>query len=256
MNNRYPQASDRLVERQIGAATRRSFLTGGLAALAGFGAFRWIDTRRLDQGVAGPLRNALEANGRLAQAYSRPSRLAREFPAASAEVPRVNGTIGIDDDDFDPSRWSLAVDGLADRSGTGRLPLAAIQSLPKVDFVTELKCVEGWSKRVQWGGARLADFARQYAPASVGQDGYVALATPDGAYYVGLDMASAMHPQTLLCYEMNGQPLAAEHGAPLRLVIPIKYGIKNLKRIGRISFTRTRPPDYWAERGYDYYAGF
>ncbi len=84
---------------------------------------------------------------------------------------------------------------------------------------------------------------------------YAAIETPDGEYYVGLDMASALNPQTLLCYEMNGQPLTPQHGAPLRLVIPLKYGIKNLKRIGTIRFTDVRPADYWAERGYDWYAG-
>lgn len=83
----------------------------------------------------------------------------------------------------------------------------------------------------------------------------MSLETPDGGYYVGLDMESALHPQTLLCYEMNGQPLSLEHGAPLRLVIPVKYGIKNIKRIGTIRYTDTRPADYWAERGYDWYAG-
>ena len=84
---------------------------------------------------------------------------------------------------------------------------------------------------------------------------YVMLSTPDGAYYVGLDIESALHPQTLLCYEMNGQPLTRGHGAPLRLAIPVKYGIKNIKRIGTIRFTDERPADYWAERGYDWYAG-
>ena len=84
---------------------------------------------------------------------------------------------------------------------------------------------------------------------------YVSMETPDGAYYVGLDMASALHPQTLLCYEMNGKPLTADHGAPLRLAIPVKYGIKNIKNIGKIKFTDERPKDYWAELGYDWYAG-
>ena len=63
----------------------------------------------------------------------------------------------------------------------------------------------------------------------------------DAAYYAGLEMASALHPQTLLCYEMNGQPLTPEHGAPLRLVTPLKYGIKHLKRIGSIAFADSRP---------------
>jgi DMSO/TMAO reductase YedYZ molybdopterin-dependent catalytic subunit len=68
-------------------------------------------------------------------------------------------------------------------------------------------------------------------------------------------MRSALQSQTLLCYEMNGSPLAIENGAPLRLVIPTKYGIKNIKRIGTITYTDQRPADYWAEEGYDWYAG-
>jgi DMSO/TMAO reductase YedYZ molybdopterin-dependent catalytic subunit len=64
-----------------------------------------------------------------------------------------------------------------------------------------------------------------------------------------------MHPQTLLAYEQNGKPLTDEHGSPLRLVIPVKYGIKNIKRVGRIEYTNDRPADYWAEEGYDWFAG-
>jgi len=139
--------------------------------------------------------------------------------------------------------------------------------LPRVEMTTELKCIEGWSTIVTWAGARLADFAATYQPAT--RQGtapdvrnrpdelvrYVSLVTPDGGYYVGMDMESALHTQTLLCYEMNGQPLSMEHGAPLRLVTPVKYGIKHIKRVGRISFTDKRPADFWAERGYDWYSG-
>ncbi len=243
------------VRNEIGSRTRRSFLTGGIATLAGAAAYGWIRTRTPENGIAWPLRRSLETNEQLARAYFRPTRLAPEFDTGSAEMPPANGNIGLEDD-FEASRWSLQVSGLAAMGGRATVTLAAIRTLPKVEFVTELKCVEGWSRRVRWGGARLADFARQFPPAHNGPDAYVGLTTPDGDYYVGLDMASALHPQTLLCYEMDGRPLTNEHGAPLRLVIPIRYGIKNLKRIGTISFTNTRPPDYWAERGYDYYAGF
>ena len=132
------------------------------------------------------------------------------------------------------------------------LSLDDVKALPRVEQTTELKCIEGWSTVVHWAGARLADLAAQtglasragrpYDPARAPGDllEYVGMATPDNAYYVGLDMASALHPQTLLCYEMNGQPLTADHGAPLRLVIPVKYGIKNIKRIGTILLLR--PP--------------
>lgn len=124
---------------------------------------------------------------------------------------------------------------------------------------------------MQWAGVSLFDFAKHYrlgtrsgnAPDPDGNPNdllpYVGLETPPGddgyRYYVGLDVDSALHPQTLLCYEMNGQPLSLGHGAPLRLAIPVKYGIKNIKRIASIRFTEPRPRDYWAENGYDWYAG-
>ena len=84
---------------------------------------------------------------------------------------------------------------------------------------------------------------------------YVGLETPYGEYYVSLDMESMLHPQTTLADMMNGAPLGPDHGEPLRLIIPIKYGIKNLKCIGKIFLAENRPPDYWAENGYDWYAG-
>jgi DMSO/TMAO reductase YedYZ molybdopterin-dependent catalytic subunit len=106
---------------------------------------------------------------------------------------------------------------------------------------------------VTWAGCRFSDFVSRYHTS--GLEKYVSLKTPDELYYVGLDMKSALHPQTLLCYEMNGSPLTIDHGAPLRLVTTVKYGIKSIKRIGTIAFTNDRPADFWAERGYDWYAG-
>ena len=65
----------------------------------------------------------------------------------------------------------------------------------------------------------------------------------------------ALHPQTLLCDESNGKPLFFVHGGPLRLVTTVKYGIKSIKWLSRLRFQDERPADYWAERGYDWYAG-
>ncbi len=148
------------------------------------------------------------------------------------------------------------------------LTLDDIRNLPRTEMTTELKCIEGWSAIVNWAGARFSDFADEFKPATINDNSsdsrsslaknlvrYVSMETPDGGYYVGFDMESAMHPQTLLCYEMNGQPLTLEHGAPLRLVTATKYGIKSIKRIGRIEFTDEQPDDFWAERGYDWYSG-
>jgi DMSO/TMAO reductase YedYZ molybdopterin-dependent catalytic subunit len=134
-----------------------------------------------------------------------------------------------------------------------------IKALPRTEMITEFKCIEGWSTIVHWAGVRFSDFAMQYAGKVRQEDlpPYVSLTTPDKKYYVGWDIQAILHPQTLLAYEMNGEPLRPEHGAPLRIASPTKYGIKQIKRIGRIEFTDERPADFWADPqyGYDWYAG-
>lgn len=235
------------LDRQMARMTRRSLLSGGSAALAGGIAWEWLRTRPLDEGVPSPLRAGLDANDRLAQNYFREAALARTFPPSYVQSLPVNGAVGIEDDP--DANWRLSFGGRS-------LSLRDIQALPRMTMITELKCIEGWSRIVQWGGARFSDFFARFDQGAHSGAKYVSLETPDGDYNVGLDIASAMHPQTLLCYEMNGQPLTSGHGAPLRLVTPVKYGIKNLKRIGKIDFSDSRPRDYWAERGYDWYAGF
>jgi hypothetical protein len=254
---------DDAVEQLIQRKTRRSFLVGGIAALAGLTGWTWLRTREKDGGVPWPFRRMLEFNERLAQGYYLEARLAPTFPREHAAEPRINGRIGMPVG-LDPTPWKLRVEG----GGPPRThTLDDLKALPRVEMVTELHCIEGWSQIVYWAGARLADFIAQCplaAPAGKLPDPqrfredlypYVALATADRGYYVGLDLASALHPQTLLCYEMNGQPLTGAHGAPLRLVTCVKYGIKSIKWLSTIRFTDQRPADYWAERGYDWYAG-
>lgn len=137
------------------------------------------------------------------------------------------------------------------------LTIEDLLALPKVELVTEFKCIEGWSQVVHWGGVRLRDLIEAYPPAKV--DGreprYVYMETPDGDYYGGYDLQAARHPQSLLVTEMAGVPLTMEHGAPLRLHMPIKYGYKQLKRIGVIAYADVKPDDYWTKLGYDWYAG-
>jgi hypothetical protein len=147
------------------------------------------------------------------------------------------------------------------------LTMEDIRKLPHVEMVTEFKCIEGWSEIVSWGGVRLRDLLAEFPPYignasqfhptefAAALPEYIAFETPDGQYYVGIERQVALHPQTLLVYEMNGQPLTPDHGAPLRLVTPLKYGIKQIKQIGRITYTDQRPRDYWYEQGYDYSAG-
>jgi hypothetical protein len=138
------------------------------------------------------------------------------------------------------------------------LSMDDLRRLPHRELITQFKCIEGWSQIVRWGGVRLADFINAYPPAKTRQGRrprYIYMETPDGEYFCGFDMAACMHPQSLLVYEMSGQPLTPGHGAPLRLAMPIKYGYKQIKQIGLICYTDTRPNDYWANLGYDWYAG-
>jgi DMSO/TMAO reductase YedYZ molybdopterin-dependent catalytic subunit len=251
------------VARVMRNKSRRSFLLLGIGATAGFAGWNWLTTRSGVGGVPYPLRRALEFNETLAETAFKATRLAPTFPREMAREPRVNGGEGLPSG-FDPLAWRLEVLG----AGQPRhVTLEDVKQLPRIEMTTELKCIEGWSVIVNWAGARLSDFAAEYNPGA--RDGtppdgrkpprdlvrFVALETPDKGYYVGMDAQSALHPQTLLCYEMNGAPLSIAHGAPLRLVTTVKYGIKSIKRIGRIIFTDERPPDFWAERGYDWYAG-
>lgn len=277
MSDKPVQASGAVTdsEMQIHRMSRRSFIWGGAAVVSAFGAVRWLDTRSKVNGIPWPFRKVLGFNEGLAESYFRGYRLAPEFPPSLA-TSRTNGDIGLDGDvDAEAHKvrvrglhnMSQAVAGDDDPEPAINVTMAEIRALPAITMVTELKCIEGWSIVVKWKGARLTDFAAKYGPQTLSGFApdvhnhpedllpFVALETPDGAYYVGLDIQSALHPQTLLCYEMNGAPLAPEHGSPLRLVIPVKYGVKNLKRIGSIRFTASRPKDYWAEQGYDWYAG-
>ncbi len=230
------------------SASRRSFLVGGLGALAGFAGFRHLQGRPEQGNVPDVLRHGYEFNEAL---WSRLStqRSAPTYSPERREDLRVNGRIGLRSE-IDLAAWRLSIE---DPTGTkiDELTLDDVRALGEETIVWEHKCIEGWSQIVGWTGARFADLSARY-----GLDyANVSLTTPDGAYYVGLDRAAAEHSQTLLAWAMNDDPLTDLHGAPLRLATPVKYGIKQLKRIGTIRFTDDRPADYWAERGYSWYAG-
>ncbi len=138
------------------------------------------------------------------------------------------------------------------------LTMADIEKLPRREMVTQFKCIEGWSQICQWEGVRFSDFLKAYPP-KLNVDGtlpkYAAMETSEGDFYSGYDMDSLLHPQTLLCYSMGGKPLSPGHGAPLRLSTPLKYGYKQIKQIAKITYTNQKPPDYWADLGYDWYGG-
>jgi DMSO/TMAO reductase YedYZ molybdopterin-dependent catalytic subunit len=246
-DSRLPQTP----ERELAIRSRRAFLALGAGGLAAYGVWEWLQTRPEVGSIPWPFRRMLRFNQGLEQDYFSKYHTAAVFPARLVQPIRTNGLIGLSED-YDPGQWQLNVN-----QGSGAVisvTLDEIRGLPRIEQMTQLNCIEGWSVVIHWTGARFSDFCAKFAPGALHKR-YVGMETPGQEYYVGLDMPSALQPQTLLCYEMNGAPLAIENGAPLRLRIPTKYGIKNIKRIGTITYSDQRPADYWAEQGYDWYAG-
>jgi len=245
------------VEQVIRKKTFISFFFFFAFIIAGIFTWLWLIHQPLDGGIQGgiqqPLRDVLNTNEKIFKKSFSPDHLVKTYPASSAaKSVRVNGNIGLDAD-FDASQWKLQV--IKNNCDTLFFTLDDIRKLPKTEIIYNFKCIEGWSQVTWWGGVKFSDFLNYYHLDKEISLGYVGMNTPDGEYYVGIDMPSALHRQTLLCYEMNRRPLPMNQGFPLRLIIPVKYGIKSIKRIGTIFFSNERPPDYWAEKGYDYYSG-
>ena len=248
-----PFEEELISEKQLRKRTVISFtIFIVMTALAIIG-WKWLHRQPEVDGTPKPIRSVLNTNEKIFSSFFSSNHLAKTYPVSAAEKKvRVNGSDGMSAG-FDPAAWKLKV---ARAPGdTLLVTLDEIKALPKTEIVFDFKCIEGWSQVTHWGGVKFSDFANKYNLNPQTQMNYAGLITPDKGYYVGIDMPSVMHPQTLLCYEMNGKPLPMNQGYPLRLIIPVKYGIKHLKRIGTIFFSNTRPPDFWYERGYDYYAG-
>ena len=157
----------------------------------------------------------------------------------------------VDDPGVDFDRWTLTVAGAVQKPGD--YTLAQIQTLPKFTQNTRHVCVEGWDVIGNFCGVRLSDFLK-----TIGADTTARFVTVQCAddYYESLDMATALHPQTLLCYEMYGQPLTREHGAPLRLNIPTKVGYKQAKYLTDLKVTNViERVGYWEDQGYSEFYG-
>ena len=314
---RTPEELDEEVRQLLRARTRRSFLAGGLAALAGVGFYEAIYRAKMVNGLQWPLRKASEFNRALTNGIFRQKVLAPTYKASEVTGLRINGDFGIDRG-LKLETWGLQIVGLerpqqyrqfmpdvdlfeqqssdgyqapasTEPDVKGRAPEAKaeapkeiphiaestgvtatadavpgvvlriedLQKLPYTEQNTQFKCVEGWSQIVRWGGVRFSDFLKAYPPANINgaPPKFVTMETYDGEYNASYDMASLMHPQSLLCHSMDGRPLEILHGAPLRMAMPLKYGYKQIKAISSITFSNVRTPDYWEKLGYDWYAG-
>ena len=241
-----------LTEEEYRRRARRSLIVGGVASFAGYRGWRWVQDQPEVDNIPQVLRDGHELNESIWSTLFRDDHQARTFSRESADVLRVNGLIGIRDE-VDLASWQLDVFG-PDGTQLGTHSLDDIRALPRHEMTIEHKCIEGWAQITNWGGARFSDLMALYDDQLPDDISDVYLETPDGRYYVSVDIDTMRHSQSLLAYENLGVPINDRNGAPLRLATPLKYGIKQIKRIGQIHFRTEQAADYWGERGYDYYA--
>jgi DMSO/TMAO reductase YedYZ molybdopterin-dependent catalytic subunit len=199
--------------------------------------------------------------------------LAREYPASDISRDfKANGTTKPDSEDYRRlattqfSDWQLKIDGLVKKPMS--LTLAELKAMPSRTQITRHDCVEGWSAIGQWTGVPLSHLleSAELMPNAK----YIVFRCADdleqsrdgsGLYYESIDLVDAFHPQTIMAYAMNGQPLPVPHGAPLRLRVERQLGYKMAKYVMRIEAVEdfakigTGKGGYWEDRGYEWYAG-
>jgi DMSO/TMAO reductase YedYZ molybdopterin-dependent catalytic subunit len=251
--------------------TRRDVLlfgAGAVAGLAGAGSLLPQDTLtrlglRRDMNSPGKewiLNRDLRIDDDVGETLYSPRRTVPTY-TRSHITPLMNNYNGATPDPGYILGWHLTLDGLASDVSVA-LDIRSLMTRFSIhEQITRLVCVEGWSAIVWWAGLRFEDLLLAYPPMSQAKWVRVeskvnldASGNPD-PYYVSLDLATARHPQTLLATHFNGQPLTVEHGAPLRLLVPVKLGLKNVKAITKLTYVAKEPRDYWAERGYSAYDG-
>ena len=147
--------------------------------------------------------------------------------------------------------WRLEVSGAVRRPLS--LSLDELSRLPRISQTVDHFCVEGWNARATWTGVRVSELARlaQITPDAQ----YVDFGGFDDGYHESWDLDSAMHPQTLVAYGMDGRMLGPDHGAPARVHSPVKLGYKNTKYLTRVVFLPARNGGYWSDQGYEWYGG-
>jgi DMSO/TMAO reductase YedYZ molybdopterin-dependent catalytic subunit len=238
-------ASGRLSDRKLSQVSRRELLK--LTPVLALGLFA---VPRFQESL---LKKGLGFSDWFSARMFRAGHLAPTF--ADSEVTAFEkfpiNDYDVDDPGVILENWTLTVSGAVEKPGA--YTLDQIQGLPMVRQNTRHVCVEGWDVIGRFGGTRLSDFL-----SVIGADTTARFVTVKCAddYYESLDMATALHPQTLLCYEMYERPLTREHGAPLRLNVPTKIGYKQAKYLTDLKVTSVLDKvGYWEDQGYSSFYG-
>lgn len=238
------------VRRELDAPSRRLFgkriLTlGGLAMLTGC-------SLTDEASVETFLSRVSRMNDRVQAWLFDPNRLAPTYTEADITRPfPFNAFYGIEEvtvvngDDF-----RLKVGGLVQDKKIWTLD--ELYALPHAEQITRHICVEGWSAIGRWGGTPFAGFLKRIGADTTAR--YVGFRCADD-YYESIDMATALHPQTLLTFTYDGERLPPKYGFPMKLRMPTKLGYKNPKHIMEMFVTNTFPGGYWVDQGYNWFGG-
>ncbi len=251
----------------MSAISRRRMITRGLAAAAGLSGLA-VAERVADRygllppdhgGIYGPGESLTYAAQRLLTRQS----LAREFSRSQISNPPFANEIAPPSDHFKRLQadgfkdWRLSIEGLVAQPAS--LSLDEVKRFPVRRQITEIACEEGWSYIAEWVGTPLADVLR--AAGIMPQARYVVYFSIERAWWESIDMADALHPQTLIAYAMNGGDLPVAFGGPLRLRVPRQLGYKSVKFINRLAVTDSLKGfgkglgSASPEGGYAWYAG-
>ena len=181
-----------------------------------------------------------------------PRRLAPEFPESRITTPFPFNAYYAENEVriVDGTDYKLEVGGLVKEKKVWRLP--ELYALPQVSQVTRHICVEGWSAIGKWSGARFSDFLQRVGADTSAK--YVGFKCADD-YYTSIDMATALHPQTVMAFRYADQVLPPKYGFPWKLRIPTKLGFKNPKHVTALFVTNQNPGGYWEDKGYNWYSG-
>jgi DMSO/TMAO reductase YedYZ molybdopterin-dependent catalytic subunit len=277
-------ASYDVSEKKLRAISRRDFLVYSVAAVASAALFYWLlpdDTRARIAGMHGVskldtlasrvgltadrktdlLGNALTFDDDVAAAIYSKDRSVPTFDKSQVTPNLINNYDGQTPDPSYLQTWTLTLTGLESGKDESITADDLRSKFTHHEEVTRLVCVEGWSAIAWWGGLRFADLLAAFPPALDAKwaklESSVNLDSDGNSdpYYVSIDIPTAQHPQTLLATHHDGQLIEVAHGAPIRLLAPMKLGLKNIKAVTKISYTKEEPADYWNERGYSKYDG-
>jgi DMSO/TMAO reductase YedYZ molybdopterin-dependent catalytic subunit len=251
----------------VSGISRRKLITRGIAAAAGVSGLAAAARIAERYGLIPPDHGGLYGLGetltyasqRLLTRHS----LAREFSRGQISKPPFANEVAPPKDDFKRLQaggftdWRLAVDGTVAHPLS--LSLSDLKTLPVRSQITELACEEGWSYIAEWIGTPLSEVLN--AAGILQRSRYVIYRSIDQEWWESIDMADAVHPQTLVAYAMNDGDLPVKFGGPLRLRVPRQLGYKSVKYISRLTVTDTLKPfgkglgSAAPEAGYAWYAG-